>query len=142
MLLIEIGDNAFNVSAEQAFNTLFQDAPNSMCIMQGDKIINFNTMFIERCGYTASEELLPELTVTEKKRRSDDQSERSLIIEAYTKGRKHIGGEILLSELVEKDFSFGFIQVMWIEGLEEFEKVVDQMNHLIKNFLNESNGNQ
>ena len=138
MLVININDHRLDVSPEKAFNALFSDAPNSMCILKDEEIINFNNIFVERCGFDIANELLDKFTISKKIFNKTTQ-ESLLIFDGYTKGLKHIGGEILVSQAIEENYYFGFIQVMWIEGLEEFEQVIDQMNRLITTFLNESN---
>lgn len=115
--------NDFN--AKELFSSLYKDAKTLVCLIKQDKVVDVNKKCIDSFGYIGEEKANSQSILNSIHLTPFDSNLYSF--EATTKKGLKFSGSVLKSNPTSDGFYFGFIKILHIKGLEEYDLAVDQI---------------
>lgn len=116
------------LDAKELYRELYENAEALVCLVKDDKVIDVNTKCLTFFGYEDSN--IDKSALLDNIHLIIENSE-AYSFNAVTKKGLEVRGNILRSGIVNNEFYFGFIEVSYINGLEDYEEALDKISRTL-----------
>lgn len=113
------------LDAKVLYKELYENAEALVCLIKHDKVIDVNTKCLVFFGYEDS--YIDKLVLLDNIYLLIESSD-SYDFTATTKLGLEIRGKILKSGAVNNDFYFGFLEISFISGLDDYAVAIDKIS--------------
>lgn len=118
-------------SAEELFESLYKDSKTLVCLIKEDKVLDLNNKCITSFGYEVTDclnETLLSDTISLVPSIAD-----TYFFDAKTKKGLKFCGKVLKSIPTNDGFYFGFIEILYIDGLDTYAVSIDKVLKTLEN---------
>lgn len=128
IILIDNSELSGDIDAHELYSALYENSEALVCLIRDNQIVDLNSKCLVFFGYENTP--IDKLVLLENLS-LEVETEETYKFSAITKKGLDVKGRILKSALINHEFYFGFIEVLYINGLEDYEVALDKISRTL-----------